>query len=81
MLFSKEFHQKRRHRVRMRRLDRSKGRLKPRNITFSLIVAFIITVAFYAMIAWSWWQAPICMFIGWIFDALQKQARKEMNNE
>lgn len=72
-MFSDRFHAKRKHRIRMRRLDRSKGRFKPRYMTLSAILIFVIGIAFYTVLVMSWWEAPIYMAIGALLEWCRKK--------
>ena len=75
-MFSNGAKAKRKHRLRMRRLNRAKGRINKRKITVTAVIAFILTVVFYAMIVLSWWQAPIFMALGWGIEKLMKEGDK-----
>lgn len=68
--------EKRRHRVRMRRLDRAKGKLTKPRIRVAVVIAFVATVLYYGMIVMSWWQAPIYMLIGYGIDWLMREGDK-----
>ena len=62
------------HRKRMKRLDRADG-IKSGKWWLSVIgiIAFVLTVLYYAMIVMSWYEAPLFMFLGWSLKKLKSK--------
>ena len=66
---------------RLDRVDRAKGIFTRKRITVVGVIAFVITVLYYAMIIHSWYIAPIYMFFGWCVEKLMAEGDKAEKGE
>ena len=72
------------HQNRMKRLDsvdRAKGILTRKRLTVTSVIAFVITVLYYAMIIREWYYAPVYMAFGWFVEWLKREGEKAEKGE
>ena len=72
------------HQNRMKRLDRvdrAKGILTRKRLTVTGVIAFVITVLYYAMIIQAWYYAPVYMAFGWFVKWLKREGEKAEKGE
>lgn len=72
------------HQKRMKRfdrVDRATGIFTRKRLTITGVIAFVITVLYYAMIIQSWYYAPVYMAFGWFVEWLKREGEKAEKGE